>query len=701
MQRTLSRLHGVLESKSSVFGSFKSLSQKAEIKRSLVFTSFNAKNHNTHCTSPSLRLASKLHITSRNSFSTDRPTSTKKVSILDIKKKYKDKVPISMVTAYDYTSGMLVDSAEIDMILVGDSVGMVVLGYNGTTEVTMDDMIHHSKAVKRGAKSSFIVGDMPFGSYEVSAEEAVRNATRLVKEGGVEAIKMEGGRRIKKCVEAVVNAGIPVVGHIGLTPQTCSALGGFKVQGKTAEAARDLLADALELEAAGAFAIVIEGVPERLGSYITSRLSVPTIGIGAGKGTSGQVLVFHDMLGMYPHFVPKFCKQFANLSPTIQGALKDYKQEVEAGSFPAAQHTYSMKDEEFVRAFPEAVLMDALKTEAVRDKPATSQPSPAKDTATSQTSPAIPTTVSDASAKPLPNVNTQVPIAKNPEKKKTIAIIGGGAMGSLMGGRIAATGKYNVWMLSSWKDHVDKINTAGLKIVNLDRSVMEVNTISATMEPQEILQKHGGVDLALVLVKGPNTKNAAIHAATLLKPNGHVLTLQNGLGNKEIIASVVGEGRVIQGVTSQASLIEDSGKVRHTGIGNTTIAFYPHQNRLVSEVADMLNSSGIPTELTEATRLESMQWGKLIVNAGINPLTAIFRVKNGELVDSESCRTLLGKTVNEGVTVANAKGNSQNNRVLYADRSQESTFHLTTRLRASWPSRERPAKTGLRCSWTF
>jgi len=210
----------------------------------------------------------------------------KKITILDIQKKYQEKKPLTMVTAYDYTSSNLVNKSGIDIILVGDSLGMVMLGKQNTTSVTLEEMIHHCKAVNKGNKRCFVVGDMPFGSYEIGPTCAVQNAIRLVKEGEVEAVKMEGGKRIKDSVKAVVNAGIPVIGHIGLTPQTISALGGFRVQGKTSEAARQLLDDALELENCGVMAIVIESVPDLVATYITNQLRVPTIGIGAGMSIS-------------------------------------------------------------------------------------------------------------------------------------------------------------------------------------------------------------------------------------------------------------------------------------------------------------------------------------------------------------------------------------------------------------------------------
>lgn len=283
-------------------------------------------------------------------YSTHAPSTEKKITLLDIAKKHREGTPLTMVTAYDYTSAFFVDKAAVDVILVGDSLGMVMLGRNNTTEVTMDEMLHHCKAVARGTKRAFVVGDLPFGSFEVSPQEAVRNACRLVKEGAVSAVKLEGGKVRTNTVRAIVDAGIPVIGHVGLTPQTAASFGGFRVQGKSAQAAASIFEDALALQEAGCSALVIEFVPELLGQAITKGLTIPTFGIGAGRHTSGQVLVYHDMLGMYPDFTPKFCKQFANIGEEISKGLTSFKQEVESHQFPATVHTFSMKNEEWDKA---------------------------------------------------------------------------------------------------------------------------------------------------------------------------------------------------------------------------------------------------------------------------------------------------------------------------------------------------------------
>ncbi|MCB8981111.1 MAG: 3-methyl-2-oxobutanoate hydroxymethyltransferase [Ardenticatenaceae bacterium] len=272
--------------------------------------------------------------------------SRKKVTILDIQKRKTNNVPITMLTAYDFTAAILVDQADIDLILVGDSLGMVMLGYPGTTQVTMDEMLHHCKAVARGTTAAFLVGDMPFLSYQADVAEAVRNAGRFLKEASMDCVKVEGGREITDTVRAIVRAGIPVMGHIGLTPQTVSQLGGYRIQGKTAVSAQSLLEDALALQEAGCFAIVLEAIPAPVATAITERLTIPTIGIGAGVGCDGQVLVYHDMLGLYDRLQPRFVKEYGQIGQAVVTAVQSYADEVRRRAFPAEEHTYPMNEEE-------------------------------------------------------------------------------------------------------------------------------------------------------------------------------------------------------------------------------------------------------------------------------------------------------------------------------------------------------------------
>jgi 3-methyl-2-oxobutanoate hydroxymethyltransferase len=271
----------------------------------------------------------------------------KKVTIPYLHAKKQHGEPITMLTAYDYPGAQVVDEAGVDLILVGDSLGMVVLGYESTVPVSMDEMLIHTAAVKRGTRYAHIVGDMPFLSYQVDVKEAVRNAGRFLKEGGADSVKLEGGAEMAPSVKAIVDAGIAVMGHIGLTPQSVSKLGGYRVQGKSRSAAHKLLDDALTLQAAGAYAIVLETTPDRVSEFVSKQLSIPTIGIGAGAGCDGQVLVFHDMLGYFDRFSPRHNKRYANIRAIIVDAIKHYASEVQSRAFPTADNSFAVDDAEF------------------------------------------------------------------------------------------------------------------------------------------------------------------------------------------------------------------------------------------------------------------------------------------------------------------------------------------------------------------
>lgn len=286
-------------------------------------------------------------------------SARKKVTTLTFRQKKERGEPITMLTAYDYPTALAIDQAGVDSILVGDSLGMVVLGYENTLPVTMEEMLHHSRAVARGANGALLIGDMPFMSYQVSAEEALRNAGRFLQQGGMDAVKLEGGRERVEAIRAIVGAGIPVMGHLGLTPQSIHQLGGFRAQGKTASAARRLLDDALLLEEAGCFSIVLESVPARLAEFISKQVSIPTIGIGAGAGTDGQVLVTHDLLGLFDRFTPKFVKKYASLRAEMQKAFTAYIADVQEKQFPAEMHAVDMADEEWQAFLNEVELLQA------------------------------------------------------------------------------------------------------------------------------------------------------------------------------------------------------------------------------------------------------------------------------------------------------------------------------------------------------
>ncbi len=267
-----------------------------------------------------------------------------KNTVLTFQKAKEQGEKLTMLTAYDYSTAKLMDEAGVNSILVGDSLGNVMLGYEDTIPVTMEDMIHHGAAVCRGAKNALVVVDMPFMSYQVSVEKAVENAGRLMKETHCQAVKLEGGASVCPQIKAMVDAGIPVCAHLGLTPQSINAFGGFKVQGKTEAAAKKLLEDARAVQEAGAFALVLEAVPAKLATKITQELTIPTIGIGAGNGTDGQVLVYADMLGMFSDFTPKFVKKFANVGEAMKAAFAAYIEEVGSGAFPAKENEYTVDD---------------------------------------------------------------------------------------------------------------------------------------------------------------------------------------------------------------------------------------------------------------------------------------------------------------------------------------------------------------------
>ena len=267
-----------------------------------------------------------------------------KKSVLTFRNAKQKNERLTMLTAYDYSTAKLIDASGVDSVLVGDSLGMVMLGYEDTLSVTMEDMIHHTKAVARGVKDALVVSDLPFMSYQTSVYDAVVNAGRLIKEGRAQAVKLEGGLEVCPQIKAIVEASIPVMAHLGLTPQSVNAFGGFKVQGKDEEAARSLIEQAKAVEAAGAFAVVLECIPAKLAELITKSISIPTIGIGAGNGCDGQVLVYQDMLGLYSDFTPKFVKRYAEIGPQMENAIEDYISEVKSGAFPAAEHTFALSD---------------------------------------------------------------------------------------------------------------------------------------------------------------------------------------------------------------------------------------------------------------------------------------------------------------------------------------------------------------------
>ncbi len=274
-------------------------------------------------------------------------TERKKVSLPTLFKKYREGEPITMLTCYDYPTAYFQDQAGVDMVLVGDSLGMTMLGYDSTLPVTMNDMIRHAQAVRRGAPNVWLIGDMPYMTYQASVEDAIRNAGRFMAEAACDAIKLEGGREMADRMAGIVKAGIPAMGHLGLTPQSATALGGFRVQGKGAEQAARIIEDAAILEEAGAYAILLELVPDRVCEIITNRANIPIISLGSGPNANGQLLIYHDMFGLYPKFTPKMAKVYGNAGEVILNGLKKYVEEVTDGTFPAPEHYFGIKDEEY------------------------------------------------------------------------------------------------------------------------------------------------------------------------------------------------------------------------------------------------------------------------------------------------------------------------------------------------------------------
>lgn len=266
----------------------------------------------------------------------------KRLTVVDLLEKKRQGAKLAMLTAYDYPTALIVDRAGVDLVLVGDSLGMVVLGYETTLPVTVDDMVHHARAVMRGCRRALVVVDMPFLSYHAGTDRAVLNAGRIIQESGAQVVKVEGGAEVTPVIRALRVAGIPVMGHLGLTPQSVHALGGYRVQGQDLPSARRLLEDAARLEAAGAFAVVLEAVPAELAVMVTARLSIPTIGIGAGPGCDGQVLVTHDLLGLFDRFTPKFVRRYAELGALAEAAARTFVSDVASGAFPAAEHTHRL-----------------------------------------------------------------------------------------------------------------------------------------------------------------------------------------------------------------------------------------------------------------------------------------------------------------------------------------------------------------------
>ncbi|XP_063722100.1 uncharacterized protein LOC134848530 isoform X2 [Symsagittifera roscoffensis] len=533
-------------------------------------------------------------------------------------------------------------------------------------------MIRHCKAVTNVTThrrfTPFIVGDMPFSAY-LTPKDAVKNAARLVSEGLVDAVKMEGGRRIEPMLRAVLRAGIPVMGHVGLTPQTAASMGGMKLQGNSAEAAYDIYENATHLADSGCFSVVLEAIPHKVATHITQSLDVPTIGIGAGPGCSGQVQVFHDIAGMFHRFVPKFSKRFALVGRQLEAAVESYRDEVTLGAFPMKHNSFAISQMQFKKYL--------LKTEG-------EQESPEDESNSTRTTSENPVNGSNGIC-----VGNSIVSAQR-KKNLKISVIGAGAMGSLVAGKLVKHGGYDVTLISSWEEHVKTISQSGLLIKALvNDGIVEGELIKASAaksfpkeEPAEGVLRvtspfhtlfnppkreiEGGdeyvsADVVFILTKGHSTRSAARTAATIIGPGSLVVTLQNGMGHAERIREEIGDmATIIEGTISHGALLEGPGAVFHTGLGSTIIGSSKAQNfvpssatRLVSEI---LNKAGFETVIADNPgKLMESQWMKLAVNSTINPLTAVLGVKNGDLIGSPDIQDISTKLAQEFMAVVKAR----------------------------------------------
>ena len=660
----------------------------------------------------------------------------RKMTIPRLSLKQRKGEKITMLTAYDYPTARVMDAEGVDVILVGDSLGMVVLGYDSTTPVDMAEMIHHTKAVARGTEGALIVGDLPFGSYLTPAA-AAENAVRMLKEGGADCVKLEGGVRVCDQVEAIVAGGIPVMGHIGLTPQTHSQLGGYGVQGKTAASAAALVADAEALQEAGCFSIVLECVPTQVADYITQRLRIPTIGIGSGNATAGQVLVSHDVFGLFDA-PPRLSKRYGNSRATMQSAVQAYMRDVTDNGFPGMDHAVKMKPrqhDDFLRRVgthgaDRADLTSfagkryaSASDAAAGTAGAASGASEASEAAAAHLNAGTAALAAQAQAhwgssvRPVGLLSTKYGLptggwsagvqaqqqqqqhagmssssaataaAVSPSEVsrplRKVVVVGGGAMGSLVASKLSAlaggaaggaAGGLDLWMLSSWEDHVGAIEARGGAIdltplvdagVGMSTDMVEGETahrgmaVRATTSAEAVVECGVQADLVIIATKGGESAVRAAEVARdiLLAPGAPVLTVQNGV-NGANLAAVVGADRVICGVTSHGATMLGPGAVRHAGEGPTYLAPFTQSAELAQRaeaVAALLSRAGLETTALEAQELEPMVWRKLLVNAVINPVTALVGRPN-DCVTDPALAPLVDSIIAEVVSVANAMG---------------------------------------------
>ncbi len=523
----------------------------------------------------------------------------RKFTVLDLAQRKTQSKPITMVTAYDASSAQHVEAAQIDIALVGDSAANVIQGKASTNGMTMEQMLVHCESVARQCPNTFVVGDLPFGSY-VNADVAVANAVLLIK-AGCDAVKLEGGRRMVPVIRAIKNAGIVVIGHVGVTPQTSAEQGGFKTQGRDLTSALELIEDCLEVEKAGASAVVLEMVVAEVSSIISKVLKIPTIGIGAGAGVDGQVLVYHDLLGLLRSgHNPRFAKRYANLFDIATKGIRDFGRECLSHEFPKKQHSFLAP-----AGLERSVLAELVKRGIRLPAP------PAK----------------------------QDPIER-------VCVIGGGALGSLFSHLLGKSS--SVVMLSSFEEHVEAVNRQGGVLI--DGQLAPVRAVTSV----EAVKEHFGgrePDLIVILVKSRDTLKAAQHAAQLLGAKSIVLSLQNGIGHADVIYKLCGTERSILGTTSMAAALSSvPGAVFLNGWGPSTLSFAgwkltgtqmtPQESEraklIAQRVKNLFVQAGLDTRVAaDETDMNDTVHAKLLVNCVVNPLTALYQVRNGGLLTNK------------------------------------------------------------------
>jgi 3-methyl-2-oxobutanoate hydroxymethyltransferase len=549
----------------------------------------------------------------------DETISKKKFTISQMKKKHKEHIPITMVTASDYHSASMLDKAGIDIVLVGDSLSITTLGHPDTTRVTVDEMIHHAKAVKRACRRALMIGDMPFGSYETNNETALTNAFRFIKEAGMHAVKVEGGASIADRVRTITNAGVSVFGHIGFPTQSAIAHGSYKQSLKSKDEALQLMQDAIALEEAGCIGIILECVPEKIAREISFRLNIPTIGIGSGIHVDGQLLVFADLLGMYDKFTPKFCRQYAQVNQVMQKAISRYRDDVITRQFPSPEYVTRVKKNElsaFMAELPPVDELKRLELESINNRKRDDEG-----------------------------------IIEFPESMN-ILVVGAGALGSLIGGKIIAMGKHNLWLWDNWEDQVTTVQQKGISIMNHnDVNPQRVVEVNITSDINQI--KPDSFHIAIVLTKG-FSQEAADVVNTALCAHGIVLTLQNGLGNKEMIQKLLTrQYRILRGIVYIGATLMKPGIVKQNSKRDREI-IVDNASYYGTVLTELLNGAGFQAFASDD--IYSQIWEKLIVNCAINPLTALFSLKNGEIAENPKMRNLVIKVVEECVRVARTDG---------------------------------------------